>query len=99
MDHVVTLAQHVHSEAVGDLPVLLGHEQIQDLGGQQSQRFPVDQLQLTALGAIHHLKIQREILIPMLTATDFEVKTTKRILVSDEADCPSLQCGVLNLST
>lgn len=62
MDHEVALAQHVHSEAVADVPVLLGHEQVQHLGGQQSQRFPVDQLQLAPLRAIHHLKTGREIL-------------------------------------
>lgn len=74
VDHEVALAQRVHPEAVADVAVLLGHEQVQHLGGQRSQRLPVDQLQLTTLGAVHHLNAGRETLSVTLAATDFNVK-------------------------
>lgn len=82
MDREVTLTQQVHSETGGDLPVLLGHEEIQHLGGQQTQRLSVDQLQLTTFAAIHHLKIEREILFTTLGDIDFEVRTSKLISIA-----------------
>lgn len=84
MGREVALTQQVHSETAGDLPVLLGHEEIQHLGGQQTQRLSVDELQLTTVEAIHHLKIERETLFTTLGATDLEVITKKLISISDQ---------------
>lgn len=63
MDPGVALAQLLHSETGGDSPVLLGHEQIQQLAGQRAQGLPVDQLHFSPLGAIHHLGMETQRLL------------------------------------
>ncbi len=60
MDSQVMLAQQLHFETTGDVLLLLGHEQTQNLGGQRAQRLPVDQLHFPTLRAIHHLEVERK---------------------------------------
>lgn len=53
----VVLTQLLHPEPPADLLLLLGHEQRQQLGSEQAQRLPVDELDLPTRRAIHHLQV------------------------------------------